>query len=311
MAGPNVRLFPSTGAVTAILIIGAMTTACSVRRIAINNLSDALAASGSTFATDDDPELIRAALPFSLKLIESLLAENPRHRGLLAAAAAGFTQFGFAFVQQDAEEIEDRDLDAATAGRVRAKRLYLRARDYGLRGLEAGHPAFAQELRANPRAAVKAATAGDAPLLYWTAVSWSAAISVSKDDAGLIGDLPVVEALIDRAREVNESYDNGAIHTFLITYEMGRPGGTGDPAARAREHFDRAMKLTGGLLASPLVAFAESVAVYGQDRAGFERLLKQALAIDPGARPEWRLSNLIYQRRARWLLGRTDRLILE
>ena len=310
MAGLKVRWFPAFP-LAVVFFLGTIAAGCSVRRIAINNLSDALAASGATFTSDDDPELIRAALPFSLKLIESLLAENPRHRGLLEAAAGGFTQFGFAFVQQDAEEIEDRDIDASTAGRVRAKRLYVRARDYGLRGLEVGHPGLAGQLRSDPRAAAKAATAADMPLLYWTAVSWSAAVSVSKDDAALIGDLPIIEALIDRARELNVDYDSGAIHTFLITYEMSRPGGAGDPAARAREHFDRAMKLTGGLQASPLVALAEAVAVYKQDKNGFETLLKQALAIDPGARPEWRLSNLIYQRRARWLLGRMDRLILE
>ena len=36
-------------------------------------------------------ELVREAVPFSLKLIESLLAESPRHRGLLLAACKGFT----------------------------------------------------------------------------------------------------------------------------------------------------------------------------------------------------------------------------
>ncbi len=42
----------------------------------------------------------------------------------------------------------------------------------------------------------------------------------------------------------------------------------------------------------------------------FQTLLKQALAIDVDARPEWRLTNIIYQRRARWLLEQIDDLIL-
>ena len=54
-----------------------------------------------------------------------------------------------------------------------------------------------------------------------------------------------------------------------------------------------------------------NIAVAEQDRAGFESLLERALAIDPDARPEWRLSNIIFQRRARWLLERADRLILD
>jgi predicted anti-sigma-YlaC factor YlaD len=40
-------------------------------------------------------------------------------------------------------------------------------------------------------------------------------------------------------------------------------------------------------------------------------LLKQALAIDPDARPEWRLSNIVMQRRARWLLSREEELFVK
>src|SRR6266446_8468228 len=108
-------------------------SACSVKRIAINKLGNALASGGTTFTSDEDPELVRDALPFSLKLIESLLAESPRHRGLLFAASSGFTPYAYAFVQEEADEIEARDLRKATALRLRARRLYLRARDYGLR----------------------------------------------------------------------------------------------------------------------------------------------------------------------------------
>jgi hypothetical protein len=118
-------------------LVCALVSGCSFRKIAVNKLGDALAAGGTTFASDDDPELVKAAVPFSLKLMESLLAENPKHAGLLFATASGFTQYAYAFVQQDADEMEDTDLSAATAMRARARKLYLRARNYGLRGLEA------------------------------------------------------------------------------------------------------------------------------------------------------------------------------
>jgi hypothetical protein len=107
--------------------------------------------------------------------------------------------------------------------RTRARRLYLRARDYGLRGLDVAHPGFSTKLRADPRAAVRIAGREDVPLLFWTAASWGAAISLSKDNADLIGDQGILEALIDRAAELNEQFDQGAIHSFLVTYEMARP----------------------------------------------------------------------------------------
>jgi len=292
-------------------ILLALTPACSVKRIAVNKLGNALASGGTTFTSDDDPELVREALPFSLKLMESLLAESPRHRGLLFAAASGFTPYAYAFVQEDADEIEDHDLEKATALRFRARKLYLRARDYGVRGLEVTHPNFGGELRRDPKAAVRTATKKDVPLLYWTAASWGAAISLSKNNPDLVADQGIVEALIDRALVLDETFDNGAIHSFLITYEASRNGAVGDFAVRSRQHFERAMQLSAGNQAGPLVSLAEAVSVQKQDRKEFEALLNRALAIDGNAMPEFRLANLVMQRRARWLLKRTDELFLE
>ncbi len=300
-----------TGRTLALALVGVLTGGCSINRIAVNKLGNALAGSGTTFASDNDPEFVGAAIPFSLKLIESLLASAPNHRGLLFAAASGFTGYAYGYVQQQAEMLEDHDLARAARERTRARLLYLRARDYGLRGLEVSHAGFAARLRADPRAAVQVADARDVPLLYWTAAALGAAISISKETPELVADQPLVEALIDRALLLDERFDGGAIHGFLISYELARQGAAGDPYARSRAHFDRVVSLTNGQLASPYVALAEGVSVGRQDRREFESLLRQALAVDPDARPEWRLANLILQRRARWLLSRVDQLFLD
>jgi predicted anti-sigma-YlaC factor YlaD len=301
----DVKLVTGVVAMTALLSIG-----CSPKRYAINKIGDALANPGTTYAADDDPELIAQAAPFSLKLIESLLESSPKHEGLLLAAASGFTQYSYAFVQQEADFVEDKDFARASALRLRARKLDLRGRDYGLRGLDVRHPGFATSLRADPRAAVRQATPADVPMLYWTAAAWGAAMSVSKDVPELVADQPIVEALIDRALELDETFSAGAIHSFLITYEMSRQGVTGDPAVRSRQHFDRAVAISKGQAASPYVSYAEAVSLSKQNRTEFESMLRQALAIDPNAKPEWRLENLIMQERARWLLSRTSDLFL-
>lgn len=305
------RATTNSTCVLLLCLLSASACGCSFKRIAVNKLGDALAAGGTTFASDDDPELIRDAVPFSLKLMESFLAESPKHRGLLLATCSGFTQYGYAFVQVDADEIESRDLAKATELRKRSQKLYLRARNYGLRGLEVSHPKFEHALRANPKEAVRKLTSPkDVPLMYWTATAWGAAISVSKDNPDLIADLPIAEALMDRALELAEDFEDGAIHVFLISYEMARPGGKAEAESRARKHFNRAVELTQGRLASPFVSLAEQVSVAKQDKAEFQSLLNCALAIDVDAKPEWRLVNLVMQRRARWLLSCTDDLFL-
>ncbi len=276
-----------------LLVMAIAMNGCSVRKFAINKLGDSLANSGTTFASDNDPEFVGQAIPFSLKLIEGLLAESPKHRGLLFAATSGYTQYSYVYIQEPAEELEAEDVTKSGVLGERARNLYLRARDFGLRG------------------AVRAARAEEVPLLYWTAVAWGAAIALSKDHPELVAEQPQVEALIDRAYQLNPDYDHGVIDQFLISYESARQGAKGDFAARSKEHFDRAVSLSNGQLASPYVAYAETVSVQKQNAAEFESLLKQALALNPDSRPEWRLSNIIMQRRARWLLSRESDLFLE
>jgi predicted anti-sigma-YlaC factor YlaD len=277
--------------VLAISLAVAAAPGCSVREYALRSIGDALAGGGDTYASDEDLELVGAATPFGLKTIESLLAEVPDHKGLLLAAARGFTQYAYVYVQSPAEEAAERDVKYSYAQQARARRLYLRARDYGLRGL-----------KLDP---------DDVGLLYWTAVAWAAAISLSKDDPATLADLPKVDALIARAAARDADYDHGSLRTFLIGYEMSRPNAARDAEARARAHFARAVELSAGRHAGPYVSLAESVAVETRRRAEFETLLKQALGIDPAAKPEWRLANLVMQRKARQLLSRADELFPE
>lgn len=123
----------------------------------------------------------------------------------------------------------------------------------------------------------------------------------------LVGDLPTVRVLLDRALGLDETYSKGAIHELLISLDA-LPEALGGSPERARKHFERAVELQRGLSAGPYVALASTVSVAAQDRAKFERLLKQALAIDPDKDKSIRLANLIAQRRARHLILRIDDL---
>ncbi|TAK47342.1 MAG: hypothetical protein EPO27_07065 [Betaproteobacteria bacterium] len=294
---------------TAIALIASLAAAsgCSVREHAARTLGDALTAGGEVYAADDDIEFVGAATPFGLKTIESLLAVVPDHRGLLLGAARGFTQYAYVYIQSPAEEAEERDVATSYAQRDRARRMYLRARDYGLRGLGVDR----ENLRDDPSAALKRTTREDVPLLYWTGVAWAAAIALGKDNPALVSGLPAVDALIERAAVLDADFDHGALRTFLIAYELSRPNAARDAAARSRAHFARAIELSGGRQAGPYVALAESAAIANRDRREFEALLAKALALDPGARAGWRLVNLVMQRRARRLLARADEFFPE
>ena len=292
-----------------LLLLMFLTTSCSIRRFAVNKIGDALASGGDSYSSDDDLQLVGEALPFGLKLIESLLDESPKHKGLLITACEGFTTYAYVYVQQEAGPVAERDLAQAREMRTRARRLYLRARAYGLRRLEASYKGITERIEADPRAALSVIKKEDVSVLYWNAAALGLGISVSKNDAEMLAHLPEVEALLERALELDESWNEGALHAFQVTLASAKPGQP--DYQKLRKHFDRAMDLSGGNQAGLYIAYAEAVSINKQDRLEFVSLLNKALAIDPDQHMEVRLANIVAQQRARWLLKRIDELILD
>jgi predicted anti-sigma-YlaC factor YlaD len=283
---------------------------CSIKTMAINKLGDALSEGTSSFATDDDPELVAGAAPFALKTIESLIEQSPRHKGLLTAAASGFTQYAYAFVQMEADYIEAEDLDRATAMRARARKLYLRGRDYGLRSFEVEFPGFRERLRTDPDGALAKTTRKHVPQLYYTAAAWGAAFAIDKADSSLSIDQAIIEKLMLRAIALDEAWEMGSLHDFFVTWEGGRSS-VGGSLEKAKRHFDRALALSNGQRASPFVTYAEVISLGAQDKKEFQDLLTRALGVDVDKAPAQRLANVISQRRATWLLSRIDELFVE
>jgi hypothetical protein len=145
------------------------------------------------------------------------------------------------------------------------------------------------------------------PALYWLGASWGGSLTLAQAPLMRIGEIPVVRAVLQRALEVDPGWESGAIHEAMIAVE-GLPPLLGGSTVRAREHFEKAVQLSGGASAFAYVTLATSVAQPAKDRAEFERLLRAALAVDIAKRPSLRLPNLIAQKRARTLLARIETL---
>ena len=301
---PTIRV---TSRLAVCLLAYALSTACSVRQMAVNMLADTLSEGGSVYATDEDPQLVYEAIPFALKTYESLLATSPEHHGLLLATAKGFAGYAY-LTREKAERLDRHDVKQARHQRARASKLFLRARDYALRALEVDHPGIAERLFADSGAALAETTREDAESLYWAGAAWAGAVSTAKTDLDLIAQLPLAAALVRRVLDLDEAYDGGAAHELMISYEGGRPGGS---AEVARDHYRRALELSGASRASVHLALAEAVVVAEQDLAEFRRLLDAARSVDAQAVPELRLVNAIAHRRAAWLEARIPELFLD
>jgi predicted anti-sigma-YlaC factor YlaD len=292
-----------------IVIVFTMTAlpACGlVQRKAVGMVASTLASSGDVFTRDDDLELVGDAIPFGLKLYESLLDSAPKNKDLLIATCSNFTQYGVAYLETEAAVLgEAQHHDEVAHLNQRALKLYLRAKGYCLRAMEVRFPGIGQKLLTDPEPALAKAEKNDVPLLYWMAASWGSAIGLGIDKPDLVIDMPVVRALAERALALDESWNKGALHEMFVSLDS-LPAALGGDPERARKHFSRAIELQKGLSPGPYVALATGVALPAQDRGEFEKLLQTALAIDPEKDPSVRLVTLVQQRRAQALLDHID-----
>ena len=280
-----------------------------LKRKAVGMVAETLASSGDVFTRDDDLELVGDAIPFGLKLYESLLDSAPTNKDLLIATCSNFTQYGVAYLETDALVLgEAQHHDEVVRLNARALKLYLRAKGYCERAMEVRFPGVMQKLPADPVAALAKAEKKDVPLLYWMAASWGSAIALGVDRPDLVIDMPTVRALAERAIALDETWSRGTLHEMFVSLDSLPPALGGNPE-RARMHFTKAVELQKGLSPGPYVALALGVAVPAQDRAEYEKLLNEALAIDPAKDPSNQLVTLVQQRRARALLDQIDNRI--
>ena len=295
-----------------ILILMPLLGTCSIEKMAVQKVADMLSTGGGTvFTGEDDPELVGDALPFALKLYESILQVAPDNRGLLLTTGQGFILYAYAYVQMPVEMLPEQEFENQREGLSRAKKLYLRGRGYVLKAMDLRYPGFSESLFSEQWDGVlKQMDVEDVPYLYWAGMGWLGALTTDLFDMELLITMPRAVALITRILDLDETFDNGAVHEFLVTYFGSIPKGTGGSEEKARFHFNRAVELSGGKKASTFLALATTVSVANQDVAEFKGLLGKALAIDVNAEPQYRLMNILVQKRAKWLLKHLDNYFL-
>jgi predicted anti-sigma-YlaC factor YlaD len=295
-----------------LLVAGAaawLLTGCSLNKVAVNLVAKTLSSGGDStvFTGEDDPQLVKDSLPFAMKLYESLLEQSPENVELLLTTGSVFVMYANAFIQTPAGMLPDTEYEEQGRMMERAKKMYLRGRGYLFRAVELRHPGFREALEQDRlEEALAPMEDEDVPYLFWTGASWLGAFSTNPYDMEFLLNIAKPLSIMNRALELDESFNDGAIHDTFISVYGSLPPSLGGGEEKARFHFRRAVELSGGTTASPYVALASTVCVAKQDAEEFRRLLDTALAIDPDANPNNRLVNIITQNRARWLLEHID-----
>lgn len=240
----------------------------------------------------DDPATVRDGAPSYMLLLDSFIEGSPDDPALLAAGANLYASYGAVFADDE----------------VRASKLTTRARSYGLRALCVSYEPSC-DWHSLPYDAFVATLPGiperDADLVYAYGVATLAYLRAHSADWDSLAFLPQVEALFNRYLEMTGEEAEGAVHTYMGILLTLRPPALGGKPEEAREHFERAIAMTGGRDLSAKVEFARGYAKLLYDRELHDRLLEEVLDADPYA-DRLTLSNVIAQQDAEALLAEAE-----
>ena len=251
-----------------------------------------------TFFEECDSELARVSLPADLKLMEGLLRNDPQNKQLLTALCMGFTGYSMLFVEEKDPE--------------RASKLYLRARNYGLRALGRRGSFLKQSGfdAQNIRAKLKTFGEREIETLFYTTMSWQAWINLNLDKPVALAQMVMAQACLERILEINPGYFYGAPRVLMGTILAARPGVIGGDADKAKMYFDKAMQVSEGKFYFVHYYFARYYAVRIQDKRLFQTLIQVIVQGNPSELKEVCLINTVMKEKARKLLEMTEDLFL-
>lgn len=267
-----------------VVVAAGWLTACAnlIGSMAADTLSDSV-------LNQRDPALIASGMPAYLLLVDGFIYRSPDNEDLLAAGAQIYALYGSRF-----------SVDAGSAQRLTRK-----AREYGRRAICVVH-APACNWDGLPYDAFVEALAAVEPkqidYLYAYALGWLSFLDATSEDLSAVAELPWVEAAMQRALELDETYEHGALHTWLGILKSLRPPALGGEPEVARAHFERALELSGGRDLSVKVEFARRYARLTYEQDLHDRLLREVLAA-PAEQDDYTLFNVLAKQDAEALLA--------
>jgi len=252
------------------------------------------------------------------------------------------TMTGFGFVMENAEKALDEDYQTGIDLYKEANKYFERAVFLGNKYLIIKYPIFDDWLRQNIYSDIEF-TKDDVEALYWLAAAYGGAISSSRGNPQWVIHLPKVGQLIEKALELNPTWNYGSLYSVMISYattisdtperdwdvngyiggynrfgkESDVSGYYNSKGVREREYvglniatnyYNLSLKASNGMDLSSHLSYAENVLVLQQNRSEFIKLLNLVIKSKEKEVKEMELGNYMAKQRAQWLLNRTEEL---
>ncbi|NOQ66751.1 MAG: hypothetical protein GQ556_06015 [Desulfobacterales bacterium] len=212
-----------------------------------------------------DLQLLQDGVPSLLLLLDGLIASDPDNERLLMTAAKAYG--AYATVLYEEGQVE------------RAITVSSRAKEYGINLLKQ-LPGL-QNINNNTLGEIDQSLGKISPgrvgSLFWGTYGWAIWIQYQEGAPAAMADLPIVEQIMLRVVELDESYYYGGAHIFLGAYYGSRPQMFGGNPEASRQHFERALALNDRLFLLTHVAYAETYARTMFDRELYLELLTEVI----------------------------------
>jgi hypothetical protein len=311
---PASSSIPRLRTLLALLTGCAALPACNFNKLAANQTASILTEAAPALDGFWDYDLAGLGTPGAIMQLEAFHAISPENEDLALNLAKAYVGYANGWVEADYEvAYAAGDLDRADHLRQRAGLMYLRAHNLALGAMRRRDAGIDDALKSNVDGALARYLEkhyddkDDAAPVFWAGMSLGAAINMSLDQPDLIAEMPTAKTLVQRVKQLDDGFFQGATYLFLATMDAAFPAALGGNPESGRLLFEEGLKKTGRKNHLMQVAYARVYAVNTQNRELFVKLLTEVLeAPDQGG--EVRLTNKVARRRAERYLAHVDDL---
>jgi len=234
-------------------------------------------------------DLVCAGTPAYLLMIDSMLVSSPNNYALLQTGAQSYSAYAMTLEECGGDSKRIAPIaDKAKIYGLRLLRHYLPLTD------EQDYEAFDRKLARLDR--------GDVPDIFWGAFGWLTWVKYQQGLPEALADIYLIEKIMARLLEIDESYQGGSIHLFFGSFYAAKPAMLGGRPDLSKIHFEKALQLAGRRFLMTQTTYAETLARTTLDQELHDQLLKEVLAFPQDSAPEFGLSNQIAVSKAKRLL---------
>ncbi len=277
-----------------------------IRNIVLCLVAIAISSCSTAYYLDKHPVLTKKIFYKKVIRAEGKLTQETVTPDLFLKACQLRTQYTYAFIMEEADRLIELNYNSGKELYQDALKSFEMAINYGKTALELRYPELINHIGINKKGPYF--TNEDIPYLYWLAAAMGGAISSSRGKPEWVIQLPIVGYLLESALAIDGSWNNGAIHSAMISYSMSRADLKGNNVQEATKHYKKVNMLSNSQDLSAHVSYAENVLVNQQNQSEFINLLNRVINAQDTDIDELVLGNIIARKRARWLLSRKDEL---